>query len=98
MRKVEALSRLQAYAAPLRALGATSLYMFGSTGRDNAGPASDIDLFVDYDPSGRFNLLDLVAAKRLIEEGLGVAVDITTRHGLHPLIRDRIEAEATRVF
>jgi predicted nucleotidyltransferase len=39
-----------------------------------------------------------VAAKRLLQEGLGVDVDLTTRNGLHPLIRKQIEAEAIQVF
>ncbi|WP_311738771.1 nucleotidyltransferase family protein [Bradyrhizobium sp. NC92] len=78
--------------------GATSLYLFGSTARDEARAGSDLDLFIDYDPRGSFNALDLVAAKRLLEESLGVEVDLTTRNGLHPLIRRKIEAEATKVF
>ncbi|WP_349643956.1 nucleotidyltransferase family protein [Bradyrhizobium sp. LTSPM299] len=82
----------------LKALGATSLYLFGSTARNKATAKSDLDLFVDYDPRGRFNVLDLVAAKRMLEENLGVPVDLTTRKGLHPLLRKQIEAEATRVF
>lgn len=73
-------------------------YLFGSTARNGAGAKSDIDLFIDYDPRGRFNALDLVAAKRLLEKSLRVEVDLTTRKGLHPLIRKRVEAEATRVF
>jgi hypothetical protein len=98
MRRDEALSRLRSHAEAIKALGATSLYLFGSTARDEAGADSDVDLFLDYDPKGRFSALDLVATKRLIEHGLGVEVDVTTRNGLHPLIRARIEAEATRVF
>jgi predicted nucleotidyltransferase len=65
---------------------------------DKAGDNSDLDLFIDYDPRGKFNAFDLVASKRLLEEGLGVDVDLTTRKGLHPLIRKRVEAEAKRVF
>jgi predicted nucleotidyltransferase len=34
----------------------------------------------------------------MLEEKLGVPVDLTTRKGLHPLLRKQIEAEATRVF
>jgi predicted nucleotidyltransferase len=64
---------------------ATSLYLFGSTARNKARAGSDLDLFLDYDPHGRFSVLDLVAAKRLLEKGLGVEVDLTTRNGLHPL-------------
>ena len=98
MKRSEALRKLKSHAGAIKALGATSLYLFGSTARNKANAGSDIDLFVDYDPRGRFSALDLVAAKRLLEQGLGVEVDLTTRKGLHPLIRKKVEAEATRVF
>jgi predicted nucleotidyltransferase len=98
MKRAEALKKLRTFAGALRARGATSLYLFGSTARNQAGADSDLDLFVDYDPRGKFNAFDLVASKRLLQEGLGVGVDLTTRKGLHPLIRKQIEAEATRVF
>jgi predicted nucleotidyltransferase len=98
MKRSEALRKLRSQAGALKALGATALYLFGSTARNKANAESDIDLFLDYDPRGRFSVLDLVAAKRLLEKGLGVEVDVTTRKGLHPLIRKKIEAEAMRVF
>jgi predicted nucleotidyltransferase len=98
MKRSEAIRKLNSYAGAIKALGATSLYLFGSTARNKANAESDIDLFVDYDPRGHFSALDLVAAKRLLEEGLGVEVDLTTRKGLHPLIRKQVEAEAMRVF
>jgi uncharacterized protein len=98
MTKAEALRKLREHADAIKALGATSLYLFGSTARNEANAKSDIDLFIDYDPRGHFNALDLVAAKRLIEESLRVEVDLTTRKGLHPLIRKQVEVEATRVF
>jgi predicted nucleotidyltransferase len=98
MTRSEALKKLKNHADALKALGATSLYLFGSTAHNKANAGSDIDLFLDYDPRGRFSVLDLVAAKRLLEKGLGVEVDLTTRNGLHPLIRKKVEAEATRVF
>lgn len=98
MNRTEALKRLRAYTEALKEHGATSLYLFGSTSRNEADPGSDLDLFLDYDPRSSFSALDLVAAKRMLEEGLGVEVDLTTRNGLHPLIRAKVEAEATRVF
>jgi predicted nucleotidyltransferase len=98
MKRSEALRKLKNHADALKALGATSLYLFGSTARNKANTGSDIDLFLDYDPRGRFSALDLVAAKRLLEKGLGIEVDLTTRNGLHPMIRKKVEAEATRVF
>jgi hypothetical protein len=98
MNRAEALRRLRPFAGALRARGATSLYLFGSTAKNQAGAKSDLDLFIDYDPRGKFNAFDLVASKRLLKQGLGVDVDLTTRKGLHPLIRKRVEAEAVRVF
>lgn len=98
MNKAAALATIRKNEDAVRALGATSLYVYGSTTRDEASPNSDIDLFVEYDPSSRFSLLDLAGIKVLLEEQLGVEVDITTRDSLHPLLRNRIERSAIRVF
>lgn len=98
MHRTEAVKKLRTLANALKARGATSLYLFGSTARNQAGSKSDLDLFLDYDPRSRFNAFDLVAAKRLLQRRLGVSVDLTTRNGLHPLIRKQIEDEAIRLF
>lgn len=92
------LRKLRTVAGAVKALGATSLYLFGSTAKGEAKRGSDIDLFLDYAPDSGFDVLDLVAAKRLLEKSLGAKVDLSTRAGLHPLIRREVEAEATRVF
>lgn len=98
MNRMDAIDRLRDSADAVRTLGATSLYLFGSTVRDEARSDSDLDLFVDYDPASRFNAFDLIGIKLLLEDRLGAAIDITTRDGLHPRLRDRIEASAIRVF
>lgn len=98
MNKTEAISRLKARADAIRAMGATSLYVFGSTVRDEARPDSDLDLFIDYDQKGRFNAFDLVGIKQFLEKELGMGVDVTTRDGLHPMLRADIEQSAVRVF
>ena len=72
--------------------------LFGSTARDDAKSESDLDLFVDYDPNKKFSLVDLVGIKLLLEDELGMAVDITTRDSLHPMLRHEIEKSAIRVF
>ena len=98
MRRQDAITVLKEQAEAVRALGATALYLFGSTARDDATSASDLDLFIDYDRAGRFSLVELVGIKQLLEERLGVPVDVTTRDGLDPLLRARIESTAERVF
>jgi len=98
MRKHDAIAALKEQADAVRAFGATSLYLFGSTLRDGTTAASDLDLFVDYDLARQFSLIELVGIKQLLERRLGVPVDVTTRDSLDPLLRDRIEASAERVF
>lgn len=98
MTRTEAISKLKDSAAAIKARGATSLFLFGSTARDQARPMSDLDLFVDYDPEKKFSLVDLVGIKLLLEERLGIRVDVTTRDSLHPMLRSDIEKSAIRVF
>jgi hypothetical protein len=98
MNRFEAIERLKGQTAAIKAMGATSLYLFGSIAQGVAGAGSDLDLFIDYDPGSRFNAFDLVGIKQLLEGALGVEVDITTRDGLHPMLRADIEQSALRVF
>ena len=98
MRKAEAIEKLRRQADAIRALGATSLYLFGSVARDEAGPDSDLDLFIDYDESKKFSLLDLVGIKLFLEDELAADIDVTTRNSLHPRLKDRIEAASVQVF
>ncbi|MFN3930562.1 MAG: nucleotidyltransferase family protein [Brevundimonas sp.] len=92
-----ALARLKALEPALRREGVASLHLFGSTARDEAGTASDVDVFVDLAPDSRLGLAFFGLAA-IIEDGLGRRVDVTTREGLHELLRERIEREAIRVF
>ena len=98
MKRQDAIAALRQQADAVKALGATALYLFGSTARDESGAGGDIDLFIEHDGSSRFSLIELVGIKQLLERRLGVPVDLTTRDSLDPLLRDRIEAAAERVF
>ncbi|CAN7174373.1 nucleotidyltransferase family protein [Pararhizobium sp. LjRoot238] len=79
-------------------MGATALYLYGSTVRDAAQATSDLDLFIDYDQESRFNAFDLIGIKLLLETELAVPVDIATRDGLHPVLKSEIEKSAVQVF
>ena len=98
MGRTEAIAKLQRHAQAIKAMGATSLYVFGSAVRDEATAGSDLDLFIDYDPISRFNAFDLVGIKQYLEDQLQMPVDLTTRDGLHPMLRTEIEQTAVRVF
>lgn len=98
MRRFEAVIALRKQAESVRALGATALFLFGSTARDSPSIPNDLDVFIDYDIESRFSLIDLVGIKQLLEDRLGVPVDLTTRDSLDPLLKSRIEASAERIF
>jgi predicted nucleotidyltransferase len=98
MKKSEAVSKLKDHAKAIKAMGATALYLFGSTARDETNKSSDLDLFIDYDPSTRFSAFDLVGIKQFLEDEMEIPVDVTTRDGLHPMLRHDIEQTAVRVF
>lgn len=98
MERTQAVAALRQNAAAVRAFGATALYLFGSTARDEAADRSDLDVFVDYNPSSMFSLVELVGIRQLLESRLGVPVDVTTRDSLHSLLREQIESSAERIF
>jgi predicted nucleotidyltransferase len=97
MTSVDLIAELRKRAVDIQALGATSLYLFGSAARGEATEASDVDLFIDYDPE-RFGFVELIRLRERLSEVLGHPADLTTREGLHPLLRPTIEAEAIKVF
>lgn len=69
--------------------------VFGSAARGDDSPRSDIDLLVDPQPD--CSLFDLIGFAQDVEELLGVHVDVVSERGLHPLMRDRVFAEAVPV-
>lgn len=98
MEKAEAINRLKRLERRLRERGIEALYLFGSTARDEAGDASDLDLLYDYDPSGTFSLFDQAGAMLELSDELGTKVDLVSRIGLRPRLRARIEGEMVQVF
>ena len=98
MKRSEAIEKLKAKADAIKARGATSLYLFGSVARDEASDTSDLDLFIDYDPTRKFSLVDLAGIKIYLEDELSTEVDVTTRSSLHPRLKNKIETSAIRIF
>jgi uncharacterized protein len=72
--------------------GVTSIRVFGSVARGDAGPESDVDFLVEIgDWVSPWFPVRLI---RDLEELLGRRVDVATPKGLHWYIRDRVLAEA----
>ena len=87
-------------AAFCRKNGIVRLAVFGSALRDDFGPDSDIDVLVDFDPSRRPSLLDVVEIESELSELLGRDVDMLTRASVERsrnYIRRRSILESTEV-
>jgi len=97
MNRAEVIRVLNRHEAELKKLGVEHLFLFGSVARDDAKDDSDIDLFFDHE-KGRLGLYELMDVKERAQEILGRATDIMTRASLHPVLRERIEETALRVF
>jgi uncharacterized protein len=94
MRRAEALQIISRHVSELRALGVQRLSLFGSVARDEATPASDVDVLVEFDqPVGFFRHFEV---QERLESLLGCKVDVVTPGGLRPELKQAILAEAVR--
>ncbi len=77
--------------------GVKSLAIFGSIARGDDTPGSDVDVLVELSrPMGLFGLSDL---RQRLKEILEVdELDLITRDGIHPAIKDVILSEAIDVI
>ncbi len=72
--------------------GARNVRVFGSTARGETGARSDVDLRVEMEP-GR-SLLDLVGLWQDLEDLLGAHVDVLSKGGVSPFLREHVYADA----
>lgn len=92
------IAKLKAAEPSIRSLGASALYLYGSYARDEAGPDSDVDLFIDKDPTRPFGFDAFMDIYFKLQDTLRTEVGYTTRDGLVDFYRPDIEREAIRVF
>jgi hypothetical protein len=95
VRRAEAVKLLSQHRAELDAMGVTSIALFGSVARDEAGPNSDVDVLIDV--RRPFGLFDLAAVHLRLEEIFGCHVDVATEGGMKPKYRERIEQDLVHV-
>ena len=96
MNRDEVFARLGALLPLARTrFGVRDLSVFGSFARDEARADSDLDVLVDFDGPATFD--GFMGLRALLEDTLGVRVDLVTRSALRPRLKARIEAEARRV-
>ena len=96
MEQNDVQSKLVSYQQELiNQYGITSIFLFGSVARNEAGQHSDVDLLVEFDrPIGLF---EFVGLQQQLESILGCKVDLGTKRSLKLGIKDKILQEAIRV-
>ena len=73
----------------------TEVGIFGSYARGEQTEESDVDVLVDYRQAP--TLFQLVELKSYLSRLMGLKVDLVTRNGLKPSIRERILSELVEV-
>lgn len=77
--------------------GISRLEVFGSVSRGDADPGSDLDVLYDLAPDHHLTWnIELLVDE--LSDVFGRPVDLVSRRALHPLIRERIEAEAKALY
>lgn len=74
------------------------LALFGSAIKEGFNPDSDIDLLVDFEPDAQISFLDLGRMQRELVDIWGRPVDLVTRRGLKPAIRQTVLASARTLY
>ena len=82
---------LQEHRQELRALGISSIALFGSYAREQASARSDIDLLGHLDEKKHLSLLDIIGIERRLADLLGQRVDFIDSGSLDPRIRHDVE-------
>jgi predicted nucleotidyltransferase len=78
--------------------GVQELSVFGSASGENFTSESDLDLLVEFKPYVHIGLMDFAALQRRLSELVGRPVDLVSKRGLNPLIRDEVLAQAKVLY
>lgn len=69
----------------------TELGIFGSYVRGEQNESSDVDVLIDYEKAP--TLFKLVELRNYLNKLMGMKVDVVTKKGLKPRIRERVLSE-----
>ncbi len=71
---------------------ARRVYVFGSCARKEETPQSDVDILIE--PTAEATLFDFMDIQDELEKLLECKVDVVSKRGLHPYIREEVLKEA----
>jgi uncharacterized protein len=93
-----ALDLLRCNEGALRARSVRHAALFGSVARGDDRPGSDIDIFLEFDPTTRVTVFDYVGLKEYIASLFDQPVDVIDRDALKPHLREPAAQDAIYAF
>ena len=98
MERNATIARLLAHEAELRALGVSGLSLFGSVARGDAGPDSDVDLAVRFDPAAEVGMVKYGAILERLRTLLRAPVDLVGEPARTARMQAEIDRDRAAVF
>ncbi|MDP1738113.1 MAG: nucleotidyltransferase family protein [Caulobacter sp.] len=101
MTREDVLQVLRDHEAELREQGVIHAALFGSLARGEAGPKSDIDVAIRFDPDAPITLWGYAGLKRRVSgmlRGFKRKVDVIDLDGMSPYVRPSVERDAIYAF
>ncbi|MBX9824437.1 MAG: nucleotidyltransferase family protein [Xanthobacteraceae bacterium] len=98
MKRDDAIAILRQNADALKARGVCHAALFGSVARNEAGPASDLDIMIELAPDAKLNAFDYAGLKRYIADLFPGKVDVVNRAALKSYLRRPAESDAIYAF
>ena len=89
---------VQAVAQICRRYAVLELALFGSALREDFDEESDIDFLVEFEPTAQIGFLELAAMQEELPDVLKRPVDLVSKHGLNPVIRQSVLSSARVLY
>jgi predicted nucleotidyltransferase len=98
MERERIIATLRAHEPELRHRGVIHAALFGSVARDEATPASDIDILIELEPDARIGVFEYVGITHYLADLFPERVDVANRRTLKPHVRPGAERDAVYAF
>lgn len=99
MNRTRAIEIIASLRPMLEARGVAHAGVFGSMGRDQPRPTSDVDIVITPAANRRLDLIDLGGVQTILEEAFGgIDVDVVVEPIRRPEVRDAVQRDRIDAF
>jgi len=98
MNREQVIATLRAHERELRHREVLHAALFGSVARNEAKPASDIDILIELEPDAPVGVFEYVGITQYLADLFPNHVDVANRSSLKALVRPSAERDAVYAF